>query len=104
MSEILKVDPDELIKVTDVMKKDADKYAEELKKMEASVGKLKASWDGIAAVAFTDNFTSFINKMKDMPVALAALAKRCDTANRDYLISDEQFLKDIKEGVMNREQ
>ena len=100
----MKVDPDELVRVTDVMKKDTDVYSDEIKKIEAALSKIKANWGGIDADAYLSNFATFTQRMKDIPIALAKLAKKCDDTNTKYVLIDEKFNKELMEGVINSEQ
>jgi len=101
---ILKVDPEELMKVTEEMQKDTNVYTEEIKKIEKSIAKLKENWGGIDSVAFTNNFSTFVNRMKDIPAFLATLAKECNETNTKYVLMDEKFQKELLEGVASSEQ
>ena len=64
---ILKVDPDELLDVTKVMKKDVERFNKEIANMEGSLEKIRNNWKGVDADAFTTNFANFIKKMKAIP-------------------------------------
>ncbi len=101
---VLKVDPDELLDVTKVMKKDAERYFKEIEKMEKTLEIVKLNWVGVDAVAFTTNFTNFLKKMKGIPATIETLSKICDKSNEGYTTRDKDFARELKEGAINNEQ
>ena len=100
---ILKVDPDELLDVTKVMKKDVERFNKEIANMEGSLEKIRNNWKGVDADAFTTNFTNFIKKMKAIPKSIETLSKVCDKTNEGYTTRDEEFAKELKEGAVENE-
>ena len=100
---ILKVDPDELLNVSDIMKKDSDNYNEEIDKMFATLEKLKGIWQGADANAFIENLSNFLNRMKGIPTTLDALSQLCNKSNEGYTTRDEAFANELKGRVLDHE-
>lgn len=101
---ILKVDPDELLDVIKVMKKDSDRLKNEIKNMQSSVEIVRANWKGMDADAFTANFDNFLKKMETIPSSIDTFAEVCDKTNKGYTSRDEQFARELKEGAVDNEQ
>ena len=101
---ILKVDPDELLDVTKVIKKDAEKYYKEIDNLQNSLEIINRNWKGIDAEAFVTNFNNFLKKMKGIPATLDVLSKICDKTNEGYTSRDEEIAKELKEGAIENEQ
>lgn len=99
----LKVDPDELLDFSKVIKNDSDKYTTEIDNMEASLEKLKRIWQGEDARAFTENFTNFLTRMKGIPQTLSTLSELCDKSNEGFKTRDENFAKELKERALKDE-
>lgn len=101
---ILKVDPDELLDVSKVMKTDSEKFTEEIKSIEKSLGIIRKNWNGTDADAYINNFSNFVTKMKGLPKSLDTLAKICDDANKGYVTIDQDFAKELREEAVESEQ
>lgn len=100
---VLKVDPDELVNVSNVMKNDSDKYKTEIDTMEATLEKLKNVWKGGDADAFIENLTYFLTRMRGIPETLSTLSQLCNKSNEGYTSRDEEFAKELKGSVANHE-
>lgn len=99
---VLKVTPEELLDVSDVMKKDAEVYTKEIEKMQQNLEKLKTIWQGEDARVFCENVDHFIVKMKTIPLTLNTFSKICNESSDGYKTRDEQFAKNLeREAVEN---
>lgn len=100
---VLKVDPDELLDVTKVMKKDIEKYNKEIANIEKSIELIRKNWIGVDAETFTINFSNFVKKMKAIPKTLETLSSTTDKMNELYTTRDKEFARAIKEAAVNNE-
>lgn len=100
----LKVDPEELLDVSNVIKKDADQYDKEIDNMEACLEKLKLIWQGYDAKAFTDNLTNFLTRMKGIPESLKTLSSLCSKSSEGYSTRDEEFARKLKEDALKEDE
>ena len=101
---ILKVDPDELLNVTKIMKKDSERFKKEIDNMQSSLNVVASNWKGTDANAFVSNFTNFLKKMKSIPASVDTFAEICEKTSNGYISRDEQFAKDLKGVAVENEE
>ncbi len=100
----LKVNPEELDHVKDVMIKDADEFDSNIDKLREQIEILKGIWQGQDADMFCKNVGEFFEKMKGLPVAMNAMGKYIERANGDFQEGDEAFSKELETEVDEYEQ
>lgn len=93
---ILKVKHEELRNVSKTMTKDGEAYDVEIKNMLEQIEKLKTIWQGEDAEQFYKNVKEYIEKMKNIPIALRNMSKFIDKANGGYSENDESFGKELE--------
>ena len=100
---VLKVDPDELLDVTKVNRKDIEKFAKEIENMQGSLEIIKRNWKGVDSQTFITNFNNFLKKMSALPKSLETLSQISDKTNEGYDNRDKEFARELKEGAINNE-
>lgn len=101
---LLKVDSEELDDVRNNIKKDGDFILEEIKKMSLELENLKTIWQGEDADRFYANFSSYLNKLGNIPSYLGIVDNFINRINNKYTENDEAFSKELDTEVTNYEQ
>ena len=98
---LLKVGHEELQNVSDEIKVDSEAYDVEIENMLKEVEKLKTIWQGQDAETFCDSFSQYLNKMKNMSVAMKNMSTVMDIANNGYQDMDAAFSNALKTEASN---
>lgn len=101
---LLKVDHDELEKVCDNIRKDGDYLFKEIETMSNELENLKNVWQGEDADSFYANFSSYLNKLGNIPKYLGVVDNFINKINNKYTENDEAFSKELDTEVDNYEQ
>lgn len=98
---VLKVKHDELHDVLSIMEKDGDVYDTEIENMLDQIEKLRTIWLGQDAKIFCDNVHDYVEKMKNIPIALRNMSTFIKKTNNGYTENDESFSKELETEATN---
>ena len=92
----LKLKPEELNKVREIMRSDSLYLDEEINKLNEYLIELQTVWKGIDANNFYINFSGYLNKLKTVPMALNDIEFFINKANKIYCEKDRNFASAIR--------
>ena len=98
---LLKVKHEELDGVQKTMVKDGDSYDTEIDNILKQLDILKTIWQGQDSDIFMKHVVGYVEKMKNIPIALRNMSKFVDKANKGYTEKDEEFSKDLQKEATN---
>ena len=101
MDGYLRVDPDELQNVRDVMDKDGDDFDKQIDYMLGKVEKLREIYVGEDAETFCNNLHNYLIKMKKLPQNIKEMSNLVKDSNIQYQEKDFEFGDELNKEAIN---
>ena len=101
----IKLDPEELRNVEQVMREDTEEVKTAIKEFADELLELSKVWQGSDANEFYKNAVEYVNKMQRIPEAMSLMTKAINKSNDSLTEGDEEFSrlidKDVNEEFVN---